>query len=124
MPFNFIKESVSIVRLPKPQKLATNNPFEGVPKAGDICSVVGWGSTRSALTVEDLNEPKYPSERLQKAEVSIWNYDKCVQTYENARSQNQAFRNYLRFSYVYNRNICANSRISKRLGRGTCKVTK
>ena len=86
MAFDTIRESVSIVPIRKPPKLTTSIPYEENPKAGAICRVAGWGSTRPALTVEDLNGPIFPSGKLQETEVRIWSYDKCVQTYENARS--------------------------------------
>ena len=78
-----------------------------VPKAGDICHIAGWGSTRPVLTVTEIYLPKNNSERLLETKVSLWNIDKCFKKYEQARLQRELAGALANFHVNKDMNICA-----------------
>ena len=136
--FNFKKESVSSVRLPEweeilpfvdePKKQIKDNPSKpntDIPKAGDHCSVAGWGSTRPFSSVSEISAPIFPSKTLQVAEVSIWKHKTCVDNYEIARKKSKELKDALKAKKVYLNHLCANNWHNQygQLSKNACKVT-
>ena len=129
MAFNPVKESVSFVRVlnynKKEQDSTIQKPIIEAIRAGDHCNVAGWGSTRPFYSVSGLDDPTFPSRKLQVTEVSIWPYKMCFDNYENARNKSKALADALKTYKVNLRNLCANGYVRKKdqLNKNACKVT-
>ena len=83
-------------------------------KAGEICSIAGWGHTRPVLTVKEINNTKYYSEKLRQAKVIIKGVKNCAKVYNQARLQSRELEKLLRKHHIdEKKNICAIGRKGK-----------
>ena len=128
MPFNFAKESANYVRVLNYKDIKpidASKPNIEATRAGDPCNVAGWGSTRPFFSVSGIDDPKFPSIKLQVTEVGIWLYKLCFDNYENARKKSKELADALKAYKVNLRNLCANGYVRRKgqLNKNACQVT-